>query len=146
MNGSASFGLLVPALVVSCVAPGVLLGQEVRTYEAQLFNAAGHGSTNDLKALLATGNVDVNAQRERDGRTALMLTADLTRLNLLLENGADVNAVDGAGRTALFPRRQNPNTAISVGVYEADMVQSLLLYGADPNIRDVWGIHLTGVN
>lgn len=78
---------------------------------------------------------DVNA-RALNGETALMLAVarprvDVTRL--LLEQGANIDAVDRLGQTALVHALRSSNTAM------LDTVQALLAAGADPLRTDQRG-------
>ena len=75
-------------------------------------------------------------ERDEDGRTVLMLAAmyhpDPLVHYLLIENGAKVNdRTPDTGKTALFYAVQyNSNP---------EVVSALLNYGADQNIKDVFG-------
>jgi hypothetical protein len=57
-------------------------------------------------------------------------SGDLSRLQVLLREGADINAVDARGRTALLIATENAQAAA---------VDALLAHGADPNIADARG-------
>ena len=69
-----------------------------------LFEAIRRRSDEELKRLLSSGGVDVNAAHKDTGRTALHWAAELARADkatLLLTHGADVDARDNEGRTPL---------------------------------------------
>ncbi|XP_070206953.1 ankyrin repeat domain-containing protein 46-like isoform X2 [Littorina saxatilis] len=70
----------------------------------KLHDAVLEGDVGMVKSLLRSASCDVNEADEKSGRTALHLAAmrgraDLT--NVLLCNGADVNACDNLGNTPL---------------------------------------------
>ena len=86
-----------------------------------------------IRALLV-GGADVNASR-LDGFTALMVAARISEefeiAQWLLDRGANLNAKDALGRTALI---------YAVSRQNRDAVKSLLAKGADPNAADHQGI------
>jgi len=57
-------------------------------------------------------------------------SGDVARLEVLLREGTDINAVDALGRTALMIATENAQAAA---------VDALLAHGADPNIADARG-------
>jgi ankyrin repeat protein len=101
-----------------------------------LFDAIRTGDIAGAKTSLAGG--DPNA-RNGEGMTALMLAANLGNLEMvevLIDSGADVNAADERGFTALFH-----------GCYNAehdrgypDVVRALIDAGADVETRIVFGV------
>ena len=120
----------------------------------------------DMTAMVAflDGGININAQSESDGRTALISAAargDLEVSSFLLQRGADVNIQDKQGYTALFhaiharyeevekillnhpnldpnARGLNGITALSSYVWRdrKNAAQKLLELGADVNAQD----------
>jgi Ankyrin repeats (3 copies) len=77
--------------------------------------------------------------RDRDGATALMLSAGLGQFDhvrRLLEKGADINATDNYGRTPLM-------YAAIAG--RLDMTGFLINYGADIQRKDSFGMTAAGL-
>jgi ankyrin repeat protein len=93
-----------------------------------LMYAALYGDADCVRRLLADG-ADPNIKNE-SGSTALMwATDDLEKTQLLIEHGADVNAVSDFGRTPLL---------IAAGRSGSSPVVKLLLdHGANPNAHSV---------
>src|SRR5436190_19190973 len=86
-------------------------------------------TTEGVRALLQAG-ADINSLRMADGYTLLMLASapasDATLLQFLVAHGADVNAHDSRGTTALHQ---------AVVGASLDKVQVLLNAGANPNLQ-----------
>ena len=85
--------------------------------EAAFFNAAGSGDVAALESMINSG-VDVNAKDASFGHTALIIASrrgHLPVVDLLLTKGADVNATDNYGNTALrWALRANKGDAQAV--------------------------------
>ena len=90
-----------------------------------LCTAAKHGNATIVKMLLKHG-VSVN-EVDNQGNTALHLTTSAAVIETLLNAGANVNARNSDGQTALCVACVQQQT-------DADVVQMLLKFGADPNI------------
>jgi hypothetical protein len=98
-----------------------------------LLSAARMGNSPVLRELLDRG-APVNHRQPQSEETPLLLTAGGTEqtdnARMLIERGADVNARDWMGRTALFHAAMGAKTG---------MIKLLAAYGGDPNIRDKEG-------
>lgn len=101
--------------------------------------------------MLASGRIDVDA-REPDGATLLMQAAMLNSVKtakMLIEAGADVNAVDDEGRSALhFAAMQPLAGAVHAGYPGGEpgprgggeMVETLVAAGAEIEVKDRDGL------
>jgi len=92
----------------------------------------------DMAALTVLGVRPNLNTRNEEGETPLMeavwnMTADvrMERMQFILDNGADINAVDRNGRTVLMIASLNGNV---------DIAGMLLNRGADVNVRDNQGL------
>lgn len=99
-------------------------------------DAAQKGDAVAVKRLL-TQDVDVNAKDEFFGRTVLMYAATggyIDVVRVLLEKGADVNAQDNIGMTALMWAVYDSYDTMSEG--HAATVRALLDSGANVNVKE----------
>jgi hypothetical protein len=97
--------------------------------EKNLVAYAGHGDK-DIVPLFLQAGMSANVKRTTDNWTPLIAASTYNRtaiVQMLLEAGADVNAKDLRGKTALMQ-------AAATGA--EDVVIQLLKNGADPNIED----------
>ena len=88
----------------------------------------------EIQRLLALG-ADINIQNYK-GKTGLHCAAKagfLNVINLLIENGATVDAIDNDGETPLF---EAIRSTIKNGEKQRAALESLLVKGADPNVRN----------
>ena len=80
---------------------------------SQFIDICKEGGIAAIQSMLTTGTVDVNAVAKETGKTALMSACENTSasslaiVGLLLNKGADVNAVDVLGKTALDYAKSN---------------------------------------
>jgi len=91
-----------------------------------LCTAATNGSGTMVKLLLKYG-ADVN-EVKNEGNTALHLATSTAVIETLLNAGANVNARNDIGQTALSAVCENQQA-------DASVVETLLKFGADPNIN-----------
>ena len=81
--------------------------------------------------LASASNYSSDFSSEMAGFSSLLLlagnTEQTTAARMLIERGADVNAQNWMGQTALFRAATGSNTG---------MIELLAAHGADPNIRD----------
>ena len=80
---------------------------------SQFIDICKEGGIAAIQSMLTTGTVDVNAVAKETGKTALMSACENTSssavaiVGLLLNKGADVNAADVLGKTALDYAKTN---------------------------------------
>lgn len=101
----------VVSLVVVCLMFTVL---NVYAADSSTFvDLCKTGGIAAIQSMLTTGKVDVNAVAEETGKTALMSACENTSssavgiVGLLLNSGANVNATDVLGKTALDYAKNN---------------------------------------
>ena len=88
----------------------------------------------EIQQLLALG-ADINIQNYK-GKTGLHYAAKagfLKVINLLIENGATVDAIDNDGETPLF---EAIRSTIKNGEKQRAALEALLVKGADPNVKN----------
>jgi ankyrin repeat protein len=106
----------------------VKLGRRGRT---QLHHCAINGLTTSVKRLLSIRNINVNVKDDEYGRTPLhwaVMNGNVEIAQLLLQNGADVNARSNNGSSPL-------HVAIKESNLHVDIVKLLLENGADVHAR-----------
>lgn len=120
-NASSKITLLllfaVASLFVGCA-----------TATTPLMQATEKGDTKEMERLIAEG-VNINERGGENVRTPLGSAAwngQIEAARLLIEKGADVNAVSGANWTPLYLAAYNSHI---------EVVRLLIKNGADPNIR-----------
>ena len=124
-----------PTLLKQISPPAVNAGRSDSQNEEGprlLMEAAAHGRTTDMQALLERG-ADVNA-RSKDGGTALMFASakgHTETVKALLKSNANANAKDQFGQTALI-------YAVRYG--HAKTVKALLAGGADVHVKSDRGV------
>ena len=88
----------------------------------------------EIQRLLALG-ADINIQNYK-GKTGLHYAAKagfLKVINLLIENGADLDALDSDGETPLF---EAIRSTIKSGEKQRAALEALLIKGANPNVKN----------
>jgi len=102
-----------------------------------LIDAADNGDINKVKALIKSG-VNVNSYYVPYGYSSLsvaIMSCHLEIVELLVENGADINDTNIRGVTPLLDASWGNSTVDDYRTI-VKIVKLLLLNGADPNIED----------
>ena len=100
--------VMLVAVFVSLAAVSVYAADS-----SQFIDICKEGGIAAIQSYLTTGTVDVNAVAKETGKTALMSACENTSssavaiVGLLLNKGADVNAADVLGKTALDYAKNN---------------------------------------
>ena len=115
--------------ILALIDKGVNLEEMTVGGSTALMIAASQGDLSLVHLLVEKGS-DVNTQREFGGMTALMCAKDEGIICLLLAKGADINAKELCGNTALM------RAAIDG---EENIVRILLDHGANPDIASGYG-------
>ena len=92
----------------------------------------------EIQSLLALG-ADINIQNYK-GKTGLHYAAKagfLKVINLLIENGANLDALDNDGETPLF---EAIRSTIKSGKKQRAALEALLIKGANPNVKNRKGL------
>lgn len=106
----------------------------VRAFRPKDETALFYASDVAFVQLLLSHGASIEEKAE-DGQTVLMKAAsdlNIPKVDFLLDRGADTNAIDNIGWTALM-------YATNTGTNHAMMIRELLRRGADPNLRDMDG-------
>ena len=99
-----------------------------------IHQAASEGNIQLIKSFIessSSSSLDLINEQDEEGQTPLHLAADrgyLDVVSFLIENGANVNAIDNDGFTALF--------VALMAVVDKEIIKCLLDHDADPNIED----------
>jgi ankyrin repeat protein len=163
MRDRRKWGLVIVGAVLAVSALGSYWAAAHRrkVNEYEFMAAAAQGNIGRLKEL--AGKVDVNARFGGDGDTALHRAAargQVEAVKLLLERGANVNAVDDEGTTPLLGATYRGHTEVAgvllergaavdaqemryrlsslnhaVGRNDKALVELLLRHGADPMLK-----------
>ncbi len=126
---SAKDTLLIAKLIKEGSDPNVLDSYGT----SPLMNACRWANAEIVRTLLSNG-ATVDSPRSAKGRTPLIVAcayySGITVCRLLIEHGADVNALTSANETALMLAASNAKVAV---------VDYLLEKGANPNLKDAKG-------
>ena len=99
-------------------------------YNAFVYTINPNFDINKIIAILNSGNVNINWQNPNDGNTPLMeavIKKDVHVVNLLLQNGADVNIENKGRNTALY---------YAIFMSSPEIVSMLIDFGANKNIEN----------
>jgi ankyrin repeat protein len=140
---------------------GADINIQCKNGDCALTEAAAYGSLEILQALISKG-AKVNVKNSK-GLTPLLLANHLDKVKILLDNGADINAVDSQGRNVLMrwaaarsqfmkeliaktsninSRDNSGRTALMLAANEGnnDLISDLISNGADINLKDNKGM------
>jgi hypothetical protein len=131
----------IPQIVERLLSAGAAVNDRDRRGQTSLHNAASGNwdeETTHITALLVAADAIVDSADD-DGQTALMLASrgeSVSKLKILLVNGANPNAADNDGQTSLM---------YAVGQYTdprhlVERIQLLIEHGADPNTQTKDGL------
>jgi len=122
---SKYIAILFPLFLISCISEQERLNKDLYSYVAE-------GNITKAKECIKNG-ADVNYDKTSGRFTPLreaMSRKDISTVKMLLENGANIDARDRYGRSALTTESHYLNF---------DMVKFLLENKADVNFKDEWG-------
>jgi ankyrin repeat protein len=92
----------------------------------------------EIQRLLALGaNINVRNYKGKTGLHCAAKAGFLKVINLLIENGATLDATDNDGETALF---EAIRSTIKNGEKQRSALEALLVKGADPNVKNRKGL------
>lgn len=116
-------GLLIVVVVFSLelIRSGPSPDDTQESVRDLFIGSAGSGDLQTVQELLKDGGVDVNVHGSFGGPTALIVAARLGHVEIvktLLAHGAEVNAEDDYGQTALYFAKKNSRARI-VEILEA---------------------------
>ena len=131
--GSDPFLVYQPSPETERIIAHILpMGLKNASLSQRLFFAIRNKNVDNVKNLIEKDHADVNARDEKQ-KTPLMEAESLPILRYLLEHGADVNAKDLEGNTALV------NEA-SLKYPDTQKIELLLNNHADPSIKNTAGL------
>jgi uncharacterized protein len=128
-----------PAVVDELVKSGADVELASKSGFTPLMFAAQQGAADSANILLKAG-AKANVAQPGSALTSLMIASAMAHpevVDLLLENGANPNAVDSSGYASLHKVVRDSDYGINVEGKDAVLavVKSLLKHGADPNLR-----------
>ncbi len=124
-------------LTASFLSPAADINVQNKDGLSVLSCAVGHRHTETVRFLIKRG-ADVNLADRKNGETPLMMAAlgcELPILDLLLDAGADVNAVDKQGHSALW----HMSRGLMSREHQIPIIRRLVERGANPNVEKCKG-------